>query len=54
MAIDFNKVQFDTGNPEPRCPCVLVLDTSGSMDGQPMNELNAGLQALRDALLKDG
>lgn len=53
MAIDFDKVQFDAGNPEPRCPCVLLLDTSGSMDGQPMNELNAGLLSLREALLKD-
>jgi len=30
-------------NPTPRCACVLVLDTSGSMSGQPINELNEGL-----------
>lgn len=30
-------------NPTPRCPCMLVLDTSGSMDGERVNELNAGL-----------
>jgi uncharacterized protein YegL len=30
-------------NPSPRCPCMLVLDTSGSMAGEPINELNAGL-----------
>jgi uncharacterized protein YegL len=53
MAIDFNKVQFDTSNPEPRCPCVLVLDTSDSMGGAPIAELNAGLQAFKDALSKD-
>jgi len=53
MSIDFNKVQFDTSNPEPRCPCVLVLDTSGSMGGAPISELNAGLQAFKDALSKD-
>ena len=23
-------------NPEPRCPCVLLLDTSKSMSGEPM------------------
>ena len=23
-------------NPEPRCPCVLLLDTSGSMEGAPI------------------
>jgi uncharacterized protein with von Willebrand factor type A (vWA) domain len=27
-------------NPEPRCPCVLLLDTSGSMQGTPINALN--------------
>ena len=25
-------------NPEPRCPCLLILDTSGSMQGSPINE----------------
>ena len=40
-------------NPEPRCPCVLVLDTSGSMSGQPIDQLNAGYQALLTELLED-
>ena len=31
-------------NPEPRCPCLLLLDTSGSMAGQPITELNDGLR----------
>jgi hypothetical protein len=31
-------------NPEPRCACLLLLDTSGSMGGAPIRELNAGLQ----------
>jgi uncharacterized protein YegL len=30
-------------NPTPRCACLLVLDTSGSMSGQPINELNQGV-----------
>ena len=30
-------------NPTPRCACILVLDTSGSMGGQPINELNQGV-----------
>jgi uncharacterized protein YegL len=30
-------------NPEPRVPCVLVLDTSGSMQGARIDELNAGV-----------
>lgn len=27
-------------NPAPRCPCLLLLDTSGSMQGRPITELN--------------
>lgn len=40
-------------NPEPRCPCVLLLDTSGSMSGEPIKELNDGLAAFKDELLAD-
>lgn len=40
-------------NPEPRCPCVLLLDISGSMDGAPIESLNAGLQAFKDTLIED-
>ncbi len=40
-------------NPEPRCPCLLVLDTSGSMHGSPIQELNAGLQSFRHELAAD-
>jgi uncharacterized protein YegL len=40
-------------NPENRCPVVLVLDTSGSMSGQRIQELNAGLQTFRDELFAD-
>jgi uncharacterized protein YegL len=41
-------------NPEPRCPCVLLLDTSGSMAGQPITALNAGLITFKDELVADG
>ena len=41
------------GNPEPRCLCVLALDTSGSMGGPPIDQLNAGLVALKDSLMAD-
>jgi uncharacterized protein YegL len=41
------------GNPEPRVPCVLLLDVSNSMDGDKIRELNAGLPMLRTELLKD-
>ena len=40
-------------NPEPRCPCLLLLDVSGSMAGEPIAELNAGLKAFRDELAAD-
>ncbi|SIT45314.1 conserved hypothetical protein [Paraburkholderia ribeironis] len=40
-------------NPEPRCPCVLLLDRSGSMAGTPIDELNAGLAEFRQDLLAD-
>lgn len=40
-------------NPEPRCPCVLLLDTSGSMQGPPIQALNEGLQAFKDELTRD-
>jgi uncharacterized protein YegL len=40
-------------NPEPRCPCVLLLDTSASMQGRPIDALNAGVQTFRDHLTKD-
>lgn len=40
-------------NPEPRCPCVLLLDTSGSMQGTPIEALNEGLQVFKDDLIRD-
>jgi len=40
-------------NPEPRCPCLLLLDTSGSMNGAPIAELNAGLRTFKEELTSD-
>lgn len=40
-------------NPEPRVPCVLVLDVSGSMQGDPIRQLNEGLVAFKDSLSAD-
>lgn len=40
-------------NPEARCPCLLLLDVSMSMQGQPITELNAGLTTLKDELATD-
>ena len=53
MTINFEQVQLHDGNPEPRCPCLLLLDTSGSMTGEPSDQLNAGLAALKSALNED-
>jgi uncharacterized protein YegL len=40
-------------NPENRCPVLLLLDNSGSMQGSPIQELNLGLQVFRDELFAD-
>lgn len=40
-------------NPEPRCPCILLLDTSGSMSGAPINALNEGIKVFQEELNKD-
>lgn len=53
----FEQQPFGAGefadNPEPRCACLLLLDTSGSMSGRPIEELNAGLIAFKDELMAD-
>lgn len=40
-------------NPSPRCPVALVLDTSGSMSGEPIAQLNAGAQLFIDEVKRD-
>lgn len=50
--ISFETTEF-ADNPEPRCPCLLILDVSGSMGGQPIAELNAGLVTFKDELAAD-
>ena len=40
-------------NANERTPCVLVLDCSGSMRGEPIKQLNAGLKALEQELKDD-
>lgn len=51
--IPFGGAEF-AENPEPRCPCILLLDTSGSMQGAPIKNLNDGLVVFRDELSADG
>lgn len=40
-------------NANERTPCVLVLDCSGSMRGEPIKQLNVGLKALEKELKED-
>ena len=40
-------------NPEPRCPCLLLLDTSRSMAGAAIGQLNSGLATLKEQLSAD-
>ena len=50
--MSFHEVEF-ADNPEPRCPCVLLLDTSGSMGGDKLDRLNEGLRLFQEQLTKD-
>ena len=40
-------------NANERTPCILVLDCSGSMRGEPIKQLNSGLEALEKELKED-
>ncbi len=40
-------------NPEQRCPCVLLLDTSTSMRGEPIRQLNEGILSFKEDLHND-
>ena len=48
----FSSVEF-AENPEPRVPCVLLIDTSTSMQGMKLIELSKGLKTYREELMKD-
>ncbi|QBM75168.1 VWA domain-containing protein [Sphingomonas sp. AAP5] len=48
----FGDMEF-ADNPEPRAACLLLLDTSGSMKGEAIAALNAGLLAFAEALRAD-
>src|SRR2546427_12650714 len=40
-------------NPDPRCACILLLDTSASMAGKRISELNEGLRTFGEELRQD-
>lgn len=47
------RVENLRNNPAPRIPVALCLDNSGSMAGDPINELNAGIKLFYEAVLSD-
>jgi uncharacterized protein YegL len=50
--VPFSAVEF-VDNPEPRCACLLLLDNSMSMRGNPIAQLNEGLKTFHDELAAD-
>lgn len=50
--VPFGNLEF-ADNPEPRCACLLLLDTSGSMKGDKIQQLNAGLNDFARQLRAD-
>ena len=50
--VPFSNLEF-ADNPEPRCACLLLLDTSGSMKGKKIEQLNAGLNEFARQLRAD-
>lgn len=50
--VPFGNMEF-ADNPEPRCACLLLLDTSGSMQGTKIDQLNAGLNEFARQLRGD-
>jgi uncharacterized protein YegL len=50
--VPFSNMEF-ADNPEPRCACLLLLDTSGSMKGAKIEQLNAGLALFAEQLRAD-
>lgn len=50
--VPFGNAEF-ADNPEPRCPCLLLLDTSGSMSGTRIAQLNEGLATFKSELSAD-
>jgi hypothetical protein len=57
MASDFEQEPFIDveffDNPESRCPCLLLLDVSASMSGNPISQLNQGIQSFEKELKAD-
>ncbi len=53
MLFDNPEARGLLANRHRRTPCVLLLDTSFSMDGEKIERLNAGFRAFRDDILRN-
>ncbi|NET58508.1 MAG: VWA domain-containing protein [Symploca sp. SIO2E6] len=52
--IDYlENIELFYDNPEPRCPVVLLLDTSASMSGERINQLNTGIATFKNEVEQD-
>jgi uncharacterized protein YegL len=52
MSSNLDRVEF-VDNPDPRVPCVLLLDTSESMTGEPVESLMQGLNTFKEEIKED-
>lgn len=52
MSGNLDRVEF-VDNPDPRVPCVLLLDTSKSMTGKPIESLMKGLDTFKKEITED-
>ncbi len=52
MSVGLPEPEF-IDNPENRCPVILLLDTSNSMYGDPITELNRGVKILKTSIMED-
>jgi len=54
MKTNLNNQDYDLiENPTPRCPCMLVLDVSGSMSGEPISLLSKGVNQFIQEVCQD-
>lgn len=53
MVSMYELVPLNEDNPDPRVACVLLVDTSSSMSGAPIRELNSGYEKFRGYLTDD-
>ena len=53
MNNDLLRIEDLVNNPTARVPVCLCLDVSGSMDGEPIRELNDGVRMFYDAIRED-